>query len=46
VLYTDRIDEVGAAPSIGTVGDSYDCEDPLAVVRPLEGSRPLSLRVA
>jgi putative transposase len=24
VLYTDRIDEVGAAPSIGTVGDSYD----------------------
>jgi putative transposase len=24
VLYTDRTDEVGAAPSIGTVGDSYD----------------------
>jgi putative transposase len=24
VLYTDRIDEVGAAPSIGTVGNSYD----------------------
>lgn len=24
VLYTDRIDEVGASPSIGTVGDSYD----------------------
>jgi putative transposase len=24
ILYTDRIDEVGAAPSIGTVGDSYD----------------------
>ena len=24
VLYTDRIDEVGAAPSIGTVGDSFD----------------------
>jgi putative transposase len=24
VLYTDRIDEIGAAPSIGTVGDSYD----------------------
>ena len=22
--YTERIDEVGAAPSIGTVGDSYD----------------------
>jgi putative transposase len=42
VLDTDRIDEVGPAPSIGTVGDSYDCEDPLAVVRPLEGSQPLS----
>ena len=24
VLYTDRIDEVEAAPSIGTVGDSFD----------------------
>lgn len=24
VLYTDRIDEIGAAPSIGTVGDSFD----------------------
>ena len=24
VLYADRIDEVGAAPSIGTVGDSFD----------------------
>ena len=24
ILYTDRIAEVGAAPSIGTVGDSFD----------------------
>ena len=24
ISYTDRIDEVGAAPSIGTVGDSFD----------------------
>jgi transposase InsO family protein len=24
VAYTERLDEVGAAPSIGTVGDSYD----------------------
>ena len=24
LLYTDRIDEIGAAPSIGTVGDSFD----------------------
>ena len=24
MAYTDRLDEIGAAPSIGTVGDSYD----------------------
>jgi putative transposase len=24
VAYTDRLEEVGAAPSIGTVGDSFD----------------------
>jgi putative transposase len=24
ILYTERLDEIGAAPSIGTVGDSYD----------------------
>jgi hypothetical protein len=24
VTYTDRIEEIGAAPSIGTVGDSFD----------------------
>jgi transposase InsO family protein len=24
IAHTDRIDEIGAAPSIGTVGDSYD----------------------
>ena len=24
IAYTDRVDEIGAAPSIGTVGDSYD----------------------
>lgn len=24
ILYTDRLDEIGAAPSIGTVGDSFD----------------------
>ena len=25
VAYTDRLAEIGAVPSIGTVGDSYDC---------------------
>jgi putative transposase len=24
ILYTERLDHVGAAPSIGTVGDSFD----------------------
>ena len=24
IAYTDRLDQVGAAPSIGTVGDSFD----------------------
>lgn len=24
IAYTDRLDDVGAAPSIGTIGDSYD----------------------
>ena len=24
IKYTDRLDEIGALPSIGTVGDSYD----------------------
>ena len=32
--------------SMGSVGDCFDCEDPLVAVRPLEGSQPLSLRVA
>ena len=26
MVYTDRIVELGAVPSTGTVGDSYDCE--------------------
>ena len=31
VAYADRLDDIGAAPSIGTVGDSFDCEhDPPA----------------
>ncbi len=31
ILYTERLDDVGAAPSFGTIGDSFDCEhDPPA----------------
>jgi putative transposase len=46
VRFTERLDEIGARPSIGTVADSYDCEDPRVVVRPLEGSPQPLLRVA
>jgi putative transposase len=46
VRFTERLEEIGAQPSIGTVADSYDCEDPLVGNRPLEGSRPSLSRVA
>jgi putative transposase len=26
IRYSERLAEIGAVPSIGTVGDSYDCE--------------------
>ncbi len=29
--YGERLAEIGAVPSIGTVGDSYDCEDRVCV---------------
>lgn len=25
-VYTSRVEELGASPSTGTVGDSYDCQ--------------------
>ena len=46
IAYTERIEDVSAAPSIGTVGDSYDCEDPPVEHLPLEGSRSSLSRVA
>jgi hypothetical protein len=27
IRYGERLAEIGAAPSIGTVGDSFDCEN-------------------
>jgi len=30
VRYGERLAEIGAVPSIGSVGDSYDCDDPVA----------------
>ena len=47
IRVTDRLAEIGARPSIGTVGDSYDYEDRGAVVMPLLAGSPASLsRVA
>jgi putative transposase len=28
IRYTNRLADVGVLPSIGTIGDSYDCEHP------------------
>ncbi len=33
IRYGERLAELGAVPSIGSVGDSYDCEDPVAEMR-------------
>ena len=33
MVYTDRIVELGAIPSTGTVGDSYDCQSVFAASR-------------
>jgi putative transposase len=38
VRWSERLDDIGARPSIGTVADSYDCEYPWAGDRWLEGS--------
>jgi putative transposase len=45
--FTDRAKRSGLLPSMGSVGDCYDCEDPGVVISPtLGGSRPSLLRVA
>jgi putative transposase len=47
IAYTDAVDELDAVPSIGTVGDSFDCEDPSVEVNSvLGGSRPSLSRAA
>ena len=45
--YSERLAEAGIAASIGTVGDSYDCEDARGGrISDLGGSRPMLARVA
>jgi hypothetical protein len=34
IAYTERLAEIGARPSVGTVADSYDCEHDGVAVRP------------
>lgn len=47
IAYTDRVDEIGASASIGTVGDSFDCEDrPLGRGFDLGASRASLFRAA
>jgi putative transposase len=46
IRFGERLAEIGAVPSIGTVGDSYDCEDPPVEPLPLEASRSSLSRVA
>ena len=47
VRFTERLDEIGAQPSIGTVADSYDCDDPGVGFSPILGRSRSSLsRVA
>jgi len=33
IRYTERLVEDGIEPSVGSRGDSYDCDDPFAVAR-------------
>jgi len=44
IHYTERLAELGARPSIGSIGDSYDCEDPWVEISSLRGSLVLLSR--
>jgi hypothetical protein len=47
IRYSDRLAANEIVASVGSKGDSYDCEDPRAVVEPsLAGSPTSLLRVA
>jgi putative transposase len=44
IAYTERLGDIGARPSIGTVADSYDCEDRWVEITSLRGSLVLLSR--
>lgn len=47
IAYTDRLDDIGAAPSIGTVGDSFDnamAETTISLFKTELHRNPASLR--
>ena len=47
IRYSERLADEGAVTSVGSKGDSYDCEDPGVVINPALGrSRSSLLRVA
>jgi transposase InsO family protein len=43
IRYTERLAEAGVVGSVGSRGDSYDCEHPRAVMGPLLAGSPSSL---
>jgi hypothetical protein len=43
VRYSDRLAANDIVASVGSKGDSYDCEDPGVVMRPLMAGSPQSL---
>ena len=44
IRYSERVAELGAVPSIGTVGDSYDCDDGGSEISPVVGGSPPIVR--
>jgi putative transposase len=46
IRYSERLAENDIVASVGSRGDSYDCEDPSAEILTLEGLRPSLSRVA
>jgi len=46
IRYSERLAENDIVGSVGSRGDSYDCEDPPVEIRPLEGSRSSLFRAA